>query len=627
MALINVSSLDFVDIRQSIKDQLKSNSNFTDYNFEGSTLSFLIDVLAYNTYISSYNANMISNEIFIDSATIRENVVALARNIGYIPRPKKSAKAIISFTIDTTNFPKRPQIITLKKGPVVTSSATFGNQSYVFSITEDITVPVINNIAAFDNVNIYEGTFIQENILVDANNKNQRFILSNPGIDYTTLSVLVKDDAFTGSSLKYSRSDALNFIDGSSKVYFIQEVEDERYELIFGDGIFGKKLVSNNVIEVNYITSNGDEGNGIGQFTFSGTLVDNDNVSISRDISAIFTNQPSSGGLQIESIKSIKNYAPRTYASQNRAVTSNDYESIVKLIYPEAESITSFGGEELDPPRFGRVFIAIKPTNGLYISSNTKQNIKRELKKYSVAGIVPEIMDVRLLYITFESRVFYNSNLTDSPNDIKTKITNNITELAKSPEINQYGSRFKYSKFLSLIDNSDKSIVSNDTNIQIRRILQPIINKLTEYEICYGNKFLIADKSGFNIRSSGFKVSGISETVYLTDIPNSDGITGSISLFTFENSKVNIVRSNIGKIDYDKGEINLSAINIVSTTIQSSTDLFPIPIIEISTNSFFNDVYGVNELFLQLDVSKSEIIMINDDVSSKLSDFPKKYTI
>ena len=613
MALINVSSLDFSEIRESIKDQIRINPNFTDYDFEGSTLSFLIDILAYNTYISSFNANMLSNEVFIDSATVRENVVALARQIGYVPRPRKSAKAKITFSIDTNEFPQKPQTITLRKGTVASSSATFGNQSYVFSITEDVTVPVINNNATFREVDVYEGTYIQETFTVDLNNKNQRFILSNPGIDYTTLSVRVKDDVFTNVSLKYSRSDSLAFINGSSAVYFIQEVEDERYELIFGDDIFGRKLANGNIIEVSYIISNGDEGNGINQFAFSGTLVDNDGVLVARDISSIFTVESSSGGMKIESIKSVKNYAPRIYASQNRAVTSNDYESIVKLIYPEADSITSFGGEELDPPRFGRVYIAIKPTNGLYLSTGIKQNIRRELRKYSVAGIVPEILDVKLLYITFNSRVFYNTNFSSSPNDIKTKVLDVLNEFSKSQEINSYGSRFKFSKFLSLIDNSDSSIVSNETEIEMKRLLQPILNKLVEYEICYGNRFSILSKDGFNIRSSGFKVAGISETVYMTDIPNSNGIIGSISLFTYQNSKINFVRSNVGIVDYEKGEIRLSAINIVSTVITSS-----IPIIEISAVPVSSDVYGINELFLQLDVNKSSVEMIDENLSSSL---------
>lgn len=613
MALINVSSLDFSEIRESIKNQIRINPNFTDYDFEGSTLSFLIDILAYNTYISSFNANMLSNEVFIDSATVRENVVSLARQIGYVPRPRKSAKAKITFNIDTNEFPQKPQTITLKKGTVSSSSDTFGNQSYTFSITEDISVPVINNTATFNAIDVYEGTYIQESFTVDLNNKNQRFILSNPGIDYTTLNVRVRDDIFTNVSLKYSRSDSLAFINGSSAVYFIQEVEDERYELIFGDDIFGKKLSNGNIIEVSYIISNGDEGNGINRFSFSGTLVDNDGILVARDISNLLTVESSSGGMSIESVKSVKNYAPRIYASQNRAVTSNDYESIVKLIYPEADSITSFGGEELDPPRFGRVYIAIKPTNGLYLSTGIKQNIKRELRKYSVAGIVPEILDVKLLYITFNSRIFYNTNFSSSPNDIKTKVLDVLNEFSKSQEINSYGSRFKFSKFLSLIDNSDSSIVSNETQIEIKRLLQPVLNKLVEYEICYGNRFLILNKDGFNIKSSGFKVAGISETVYMTDIPNSNGVTGSISLFTYQNSKINFVRSNIGIIDYEKGEIRLSAINIVSTMIKNS-----IPIIEISAVPVSSDVYGINELFLQLDINNSSVEMIDENLSSSL---------
>jgi hypothetical protein len=621
MALINVSSLDFSDIRTSIKDQIRINPNFTDYDFEGSTLSFLIDILAYNTYISSFNANILSNEVFIDSATIRENVVALARNIGYIPRPRKSASATISFFIDSTQFPTPPQTVTLKKGSVATSRGSFSDQSFVFSITEDVTVPVIRNQARFSNIKIYEGTYVEENFTFSSANKIQRFILSNPGIDYTTLVVRVREDQFSSSSITYSRSDSLVKVDGSSNVYFIQEVEDERYELLFGDGIFGSQLSDGSFIEVSYVVSNGESGNGISNFSFSGTLFDNNGSLIARDISEIFASEQSNGGSSIESIKSIKTYAPRIYSSQNRAVNSNDYEAIVKNLYPEAEYISSFGGEELDPPRFGRVLITIKPTNGLFISTGVKQNLIRELKKYSVAGIVPEIIDAKVLFITFNSRVFYKSSFSSSLNDLKTKVTESITKFAESKEVNSYNARFKYSKFLSLIDNSDSAVSSNATEINMKRILQPVINKFAEYEICFKNKFLVSGASG-NIRTSGFKIAGIPDTVYISDVVNSDNKTGVLNLCTFRNNTLRVVKSNVGTVDYIEGEILVSALNIVSTELTSS-----VPIIEFVSSPALKDVYSVNELLLELDVSGSTIDLVDESLSQSLQNFPRNLIV
>jgi hypothetical protein len=621
MSLINVSSLDFSDIRTSIKDQIRTNPNFTDYDFEGSTLSFLIDILAYNTYISSFNANLISNEVFIDSATIRENVVALARNIGYIPRPRKSASAVISFFIDTTEFPTPPKTVTLRKGSVATSRAAFASQSFSFSITEDITVPVVRNQANFDDIKIYEGSYVEENFTFSSTNVNQRFILSNPGIDYNTLVVRVREDQFSSNSILYSRSDSLFEIDGTSTVYFIQEVEDERYELIFGDNIFGKQLSDGSFIEVSYVVSNGESGNGVSNFSFSGTLLDNNGSLIARDISQIFTSEQSNGGSSIESIKSIKKYAPRIYSSQNRAVNSNDYEAIVKNIYPEAEYIAAFGGEELDPPRFGRVLITIKPTNGLFLSTGTKQNLIRELKKYSVAGIVPEILDAKTLFITFNSRIFYNSSFSSSLNDLKTKITDTITKFAESKEINSYRARFKYSKFLSLIDNSDSAVSSNATEVNIKRVLQPVINRFAEYEICFKNRFLISSDSG-NIRTSGFKVAGIQDTVYISDVVNSGNKTGVLNLCTFKNNTLRVIKPNIGTVDYEEGEILVSALNIVSTELNAS-----VPIIEFVSTPALKDVYSVNELLLELDIPGSTIDLVDESLSQSLQNFPRNLIV
>lgn len=630
MSLVNFSNLDFDQIKTTLKDYLRSNSNFTDYDFEGSNLSTILDVLAYNTYITSYNANMVANEVFIDSATLRENVVALARNIGYIPRSRKSARATISFFVDTSNITPTPSSLTLRKGPVASTSGTFGNQSFVFSILEDITVPVFNGIATFEDVQIYQGIRLTSNFTVSSNNLNQRFILPNSGIDTDLISVVVRTSEQNTASVKYSLQDSLFDINNESKVFFLQEIEDERYEIIFGDGIFGKKLQEPNFIEVGYITSNGDSANGISQFTFAGRITYNRNsieYTVTSGISLLTTGLIASGGENIESVESIKKYAPRIYASQNRALTSNDYETLIPAkIYPETESISVFGGEELIPPQYGKVFISIKPRTGDFLPNLIKENIKLKLKKYAVAGIVPEILDLKYLFIEINSKVYYDTNLAPSSEFVSSIIQNNTTKYAESTELNRYGARFKYSKFLKTIDESHESVTSNITTIQMRRDLRVVLNNFVEYQIGFGNEFHIKSMEGYNIKTSSFRVSDITQDVYLSDIPNTNRETGSLFLFSVPSANSTtstIVRRNVGNINYKKGILTLNPINIISCGKVKDGQ----SIIEISTTPKSNDVIGLQDLYLQLDISNSLFEMVVDEISSGLDPSASNYIV
>ena len=613
MALVNFTNLDFDQIKSSIREYLRANSNFTDYDFEGSNLSVIIDTLAYNTYISSYNANMISNEVFIDGATLRENVVSLARNIGYVPHSRSASRANITFFIDTTVFTTNPLTLTLKSGVVATTSTSFGNQNFSFIIPQDITVPVVNGIALFENVDIYEGTFIVNNFEVDANNPNQKFILENANIDIDSINVFVRDTQLSTVKNSFKLSKNLFDITSESRVFFIQEIEDQRYELIFGDGIFGKKLSNLNYIEVSYNITNGESANGVSSFNFNGRIVDNNNRVITTGISLITTNSSSQNGREIESVESIRKYAPRKYSSQNRAVTATDYETIIPTIYSEAESISVFGGEDLNPPKYGRVFISIKPINGPFVSNQVKDNIKSSLRRYSVAGIVPEIIDLKYLYLETDTTAYYNSNSTFDANSIKDVILSNIRNYTNSKELNKYGARFKYSKYLKIIDDSNNAVTSNITKIIMRRDLGVVLNTFADYEICYGNQFHIKTQSGYNIKSSGFNIAGINETLYLTDIPNSNGLTGNIFFFKLQSStQPVIVKRNVGIIDYVKGEIKLYPVNIIST-LKSS---FSQPIIQISVIPKSNDVIGLQDLYLQLDINNITLNMLSDEISS-----------
>ena len=629
MALVNFANLDFNQIKSTLREYLRNNSNFTDYDFEGSNLSTILDVLAYNTYIASYNANMATNECFIDSATLRENVVALARNIGYTPRSRTASAAVVSFFVDTDGITPAPTTITLNRGPIATSNGAFGGESYVFSILDDVTVPVVNGIASFDLLTIYEGSYLTETYTYSSRNPNQRFLLNNVGADSNSIRVRVGTNSFSAKQT-YTLQDNLFDIDGESRVYFLQEVEDERYELIFGDGIFGKALSEGNQIEINYLTTSGGSSNGVDNFAFNGrmTYVRNGvTYTISQGVSLLTTDIASDGGDVIEKVDSIKKFAPRIYASQNRALTANDYETLIPAkIYPETESISVFGGEELIPPQYGKVFISIKPRTGEFLPNLIKENIKRDLKKYAVAGIIPEILDLKYLYLEVTSNIYYNTNQASSASEISTIVQNNVESYADSSELNKYGARFKYSKFLKIVDDSHEAITSNITSVAMRRDVRAALNTLAEYQIGFGNQFHIARMSGYNIRSSAFRVAGVTQNVYIGDLPNTNRENGSLFLFTLDNPtsrNPRIVRRNVGRIDYIKGIITLNPINIQSTqkVIDGQS------VIQVVATPQSNDVIGLQDLYLQFDVNNSVFEVITDTIASGLDPSASTYTV
>ena len=629
MPLVNFSNLDFAQIKTTLKEYLKANSNFTDYDFEGSNLSSIIDVLAYNTYITSYNANMITNEVFIDSATLRENVVSLARNIGYVPRSRKAATASVTFFVDCSSVIPTPATLTLKKGPIASTEGSFGGQSFIFSILEDITVPVNDGIAYFDDIIISEGTLLTSNFTYSGRNPNQKFILPNSGIDTALISVTVKGNQQSTTSTKYTTQDSLLDIKSDSKVYYLQEIENERYEIFFGDGIFGKKLEEGNYITINYISCNGDSANGVNQFQFSGklTYIRNSNeYTVTTGISLLTTGITAQGGEVIESVDSVKKFAPRIYASQNRALTANDYETLIpSKIYPETESISVFGGEELVPPQYGKVFISIKPRTGDFLPNLIKENIKMRLKKYAVAGIVPEILDLKYLYIEVNSKVYYNTNMAPSAEYVSTLVQENTTKYSESTELNRYGARFKYSKFLSIIDDSNEAVTSNITTVLMRRDLRVALNSFAEYQIGFGNEFYIKSMDGYNIKSSAFKVTDSTDDVYLSDIPNTNRETGSLFLFTLPDAgstNPTIIKRNVGNINYKKGIITINPINIVNGKLKDGQT-----IVELSACPKSNDVIGLQDLYLQLDISNSTFDTVVDEIASGLDPAASNYVV
>jgi hypothetical protein len=603
MAFTDFTNLDFDQIRTSIKDYLRSNSTFTDFDFEGSNFSILIDVLAYNTYLTAYNTNMVANEAFLDSATLRENVVSLARNIGFVPLSRRAAKANISFIVNNINTSVKT--VTLKAGIVCTGS--LDNTSYIFSIPEDITVGVENSEAIFSEIDIYEGTYLTKTFTVNTSQPNQKYILPNPYIDTSTIRINVKNTAQDTTTEQYNYIDNIVGINSESQIFLIQEISDEKYEIFFGDGIFGKKLNNNNQINASYITTNGSAGNGASNFSFSGTIRDNNDAILNATIGPVITNTVSQNGDNIQSLESVRYYSPRLYASQYRAVTAGDYEALIPSIYPNIESVTAYGGEELTPPEYGKVFIAAKPKNSDYLSESTKESILNSLRQYSVAGIKPEFVNINVLYVELDSTVYYNSNFVGSVSDLRTQVTNSLNAYSNSTDLNKFGGRFKYSKALRIIDATNTSITSNITKVRIRRNVGTLINSPTNYLVCFENRFYVG-KEGYNIRSTGFNIQNNPNVLYISDKPNDDMQTGKLFLFYLTGTVVNEV-SEIGTVNYVTGILNIDNINVSST-------LRPNNIIEIEATPYSNDIIAKKSIYLKLDVGRSDITMLKDTISS-----------
>ena len=621
MPFTKFTNLDFDQIKTSIKDYLRANSNFTDFDFEGANFSVLIDTLAYNTYITAFNSNMVVNESFLDSATVRENVVSLARNVGYVPRSRTSAQATISFDVTTSgNTPSH----TLQAGLVCVG--TEKDTSFVFSIPETITSTttqaldgngnIISSTSSFENIVVYQGTYLTKTFKVDGS-LDQRFILENSFIDTSTIVVKVKGPT-DDTAREYRKVDNILNITSTSETYLIQEVTDERYELLFGDGVFGKKIDNESEIVVSYIVTDGVNGNGPSVFTYAASVTSSSDQILLPSVTPVITTvSAASNGGDIESINSIKYFAPRLYSSQYRAVTARDYETIIQSIYPNTESVAVVGGEELDPPEFGTVSITIKPKNGEFVSDFDKIQILSKLKNYSLTGINQKIIDLKILYVEVESFVYYNPAEVSTAANLKTQVINGLTTYSQSVHLNKFGGRFKYSKVLNVIDKIDDAISSNITRVRIRRNLKALINQSAQYELCYGNAFRI-NPEGKNIKSTGFTVQGQNDMLYLTDIPNknSDGsldgsgkgvlavVKGDIDVQDNE-----LIISSAGVVDYVHGEIILNTINITSTAKSNN-------IVEIQAFPDSNDVIGLKDLYLSFSIGDSEINMVKDTISS-----------
>ena len=591
MPYTQVSNLDFNQIKTSLKEYMRAQSDFTDYDFEGSTLSVLLDTLAYNTYYTAFNTNMVVNELFIDSATLRDNVVALAKQLGYRPKSATSPTAYISFTVTYTNATTDTELI-LKKGTGFT--ATYDNNIYNYVVLDDVKAQVANGVATFTDVAVNEGTQLVNTFTVNTASKSQRFILDNRNIDTNTIRVKVYP---TGGSFNepYLVADNILGVDGTSKVFFLDEIEDERYEILMGDGVLGKKLENNARIEVSYLITSGPESNGVRTFVFSGVLENPNNVSPNSFSVTINSTVAAAGGEEIESTAKIKYTAPKAYGTQERAVTADDYEAIVRKVYPATSDIIIFGGEDQEPPQYGKVFIVLKPTDASYLTSLTKNKIVADLKKYVVASVEPQIVDPSILYVEMNSKIYYNSLITDqTPTQIRDKVIGSIQSYIDTSDTEKFNGKFRYSKFVGVIDDADKSINSNLTSLTMRKDFYPSLNSTFYYEVCFQNAF-DEDCDDPVLSSTGFRV---------TEYPNFDVYvedrSGKIVLYrldTVTGEKV-VLDNDIGDIDYVRGELKMYNLTIIKGSFFDNR-------ISVRVKPLSNDIKAMREVYLDVDVANS----------------------
>ena len=591
MPYTQVANLDFEDIKASLKDYMRAQSDFTDYDFDGSALSTLIDTLAYNTYYTAFNTNMVVNELFIDSATLRDNVVAIAKQLGYRPKSATSPTAYVSFNVTYSNPTTDTELI-LKRGTGFIAS--YDNNVYQYVVTDDVKAQVINDVATFTNIEVKEGTRLVNTFTVNSSLKSQRFILDNQNIDTNTIRVKVFP---TGGSFSepYLVADNILGVDATSKVFFLDEIEDERYEILMGDGVLGKKLDNNARIEVSYLTTAGPESNGVRTFVFSGVLENPNGVSPNAFTTSITSTTASAGGEEIESTAKIKYTAPKAYGTQDRAVTAQDYEAIVRKVYPATSDIIIFGGEDQDPPEYGKVFIALKPTDASYITSLTKNRIVQELKKYVVASVEPRLVDPSILFVELTSKIYYNGEMTDqTTSQIRDKVIGSVQSYLDTSDTEKFNGKFRYSKMIGVIDDADKSINSNLTSITMRKDFYPSLNSTFYYEVCFQNAF---DKECDDpiLSSTGFRVTEYPNfDVYVEDrnskivLYRLDGVTGE---------KV-VLDSDIGDIDYEKGELKMYNLTIIKGSFFDNR-------ISVRVKPLLNDVKALREVYLDVDVANS----------------------
>ena len=601
MAFNQVNALEFNEIKAQIKSYLRSQDQFSDYDFEGSSLTVLLDILAYNTYYTAVNANLAVNEGFLETAVLRENVVKLARMIGYTPKSARSAQCTVDISVQTVV--PYPKTVTINRGLVLNFTG-LDNNNFVFSLGTDTTQSVdsTSGIATFTGLTLFEGVFLTDTFVKDINQR-QRFILTNKNADTTSMRVEVTSGTVTE---RYLQATDITKIDSTSKVFFLEESEYEIPEILFGDGKVGKDLLNGDVISVSYSTSSGTGANGLKVFENIGTFRDNLGNSITSGITTTATSFPD-GGARAESTEAIKFSAPKFYSAFGRAVSTRDYEAILPQIYPNIGSISCYGGEEAEPPEYGKVFLAIKPKNADKLSLSEKNVILKKLREYSVAAIQPTIIDPSILYIDINSFVYFNPNITRNvASQVKNSVLAALTVLNSSGEFNKFGGKFKYSRLQSIIDGSEVSITSNITRLKMRKNVTVTLGARVNYKICYGNRIKQGTSTKPCVSSSGFKVVGDDfNTYYLND----DG-AGLLRLYYIKGTgEFEYVDGLWGTVDYSMGEIVVNDLIIQSTSVANNQ-------LQISGTPESNDLISLRETYLTIGIDNTTVSVVEDTISS-----------
>ena len=609
---LEISQLDFDGIKDNLKTFLSQQDEFVDYDFEGSGMNILLDVLAYNTHYLGYNANMLANEMYLDSADQRASVVSLAKQVGYTPRSAVSAKATIDLVVNNASGSS----ITMSRGTKF--SATVDEINYNFVNNADVSISPVDGVYKFSSLDLFEGTYLNFKYTANTSDTEQRFIIPNDNVDTNTLTVKVQNSASDSTTNTYTLAQGITGLDSTSKVYFLQEVENGRFEVYFGDGVLGQAIADGNIVILDYITCNRDEANGATTFTLAG------NVGGFTDVT-ITTLNNANGGDAPETIKSIKFNAPRDYTSQDRAVTADDYKVLVKSLYANAQSVQVYGGEDAATPDYGKVYISIKAKSGSNLTQLTKEGIVKSLKSFAVASVTPVIIDPETTFITLTTVFKFDSSLTTK--DVSTLQTNvlNAVSSYNTSTLEDFTGMFRYSEVLKIIDDADSSILSNITKVNMYKFITPTLNSALKYTVSFNNAFY-NPHSGHNssgggiVSSTGFKISNDSSTNehFLDD----DG-AGNIRVYYLSGTTRIYTSTSFGTVDYTTGEIILTSANITSI---SNVDGAASTKIRVTVIPDSNDVVPVRNQVLSIDTANSSFTGDVDEIESGSSQAGTGYT-
>ena len=587
-----VSDLDFDAIKENLKSFLQDQPEFSDYNFEGSGFAVLLDTLAYNTHYLGFNANMVANEMYLDSADIRKNVVSLAKMLGYTPSSSKSPLATVDVTLNNATGSS----VTMDKGTVFTS--TIDTLTYQFVNNEKITMTPQDGVYKFSDVNLYEGTLVSFRYTVDSTDVDQRFIIPSVNADTTTLKVTIQNSSADSTQTSYSLASGLKGLNNTSRAYFLQETDTGKFQIYFGDDVIGKRLADGNIVIIEYIVGNKTEANGASSFVASSSVGGFSDVTV-------VTKTNAQGGSEAEGKESIRFNAPLQYTSQDRAVTTTDYETLVKSIYPNAKSISAWGGEDDETPVYGVVKIAIKGVSGVPLTNATKLDIVTKLKSYNVASVRPEIIDPIITSVVLVINAKFDKNSTAKTADtLKSEIVQAITNY-NTNTLTAFDGVFRYSKVMGIIDNVDSSILSNITTVKMRKSFTPTLNSSTKYDVYFRNAIYNPHSGHESVLSStGFKISGNNNEMFLDD----DGI-GNVRVYYLVGGIKTIQNPTQGTVDYSSGQVTLNSLSVASiSNIRGAASTN----IEVTISPLSNDVVPVRDQILEIDVGNS-IVNVSED--------------